>query len=96
MGVFVFDDAGRYVAVNAYGCELLGYERSELLERQLGDFAAAPDVALHAYRQVADGGADEGVTRVVRPDGTELELRFRGRETTIAGLGFYIGIAWPA
>ena len=25
VGIFVFDDEGRYVAVNAYACELLGY-----------------------------------------------------------------------
>src|SRR6266516_4407451 len=95
VGVFVFGEDGRYVAVNSYACELLGYERSELLERRLGELSASPEDALRTYRAVADGERAEDTTHVVRKDGTEAELRFRGRETTIGGLTFYIGIAWP-
>ena len=96
VGVFVFDEDGRYVAVNSYACELLGYERSELLDRRIGELSASPDDALRSYRAVAEGERAEGTTRVVCKDGAEAELRFRGRETTIGGLTFYIGIAWPA
>jgi PAS domain S-box-containing protein len=94
VGVFVFDDRGEYVAVNRFGCELLGRERDSVLGRRIGDFAAEPAVALGEYRNVVEAGVPEGVTRVRRGDGSEAALRFRARETTIGGMTFYIGIAW--
>jgi two-component system cell cycle sensor histidine kinase/response regulator CckA len=96
VGVFVFDEQGKYVAVNSYGCKLLGYERDELLEHRIGELAAAPESAIRTYRAVLEGGPEEGLTRVVRRDGSEVDLRFRARETTIGGITFYIGIAWAA
>ena len=39
VAVFVADDDGKYLAVNAYACELLGYEREELLALRVGDVA---------------------------------------------------------
>src|SRR5712691_2059887 len=96
VGVYVFDEEGRYVAANSYGCKLLGYEREQLLEHRIGELAAAPESAMRTYRAVVEGGSEEGLTRAVRRDGSEISLRFRARETTIGGITFYIGIAWPA
>jgi PAS domain S-box-containing protein len=93
VGVFVFDDHGRYVAVNSYACELLGYSREELLERRIGDLAARP-TAIRDYEAAIASEDATGTTHARRKDGTEVELRFRARETTIAGMTFYIGIAW--
>ena len=64
VGVFVFDDEGRYVAANSFACELLGYDRDSLLERRLGDLAANREEALRAYRTVVEGTSEEGVTSV--------------------------------
>jgi PAS domain S-box-containing protein len=96
VGVFVFDDRGEYVAVNRFGCELLGYEREDVLGARVGQFAVDPAEAIRSYRTVAEGRAYEGITRVRRGDGTVGALRFRARETAIGGIKFYIGIAWPA
>jgi PAS domain S-box-containing protein len=96
VGVFVFDDRGEYVAVNQYGCQLLGHDRDTILGSRIGDFAVAPEDALHSYRAVVDGDSTEGVTQIRRGDGSTASVRFRARETTIGGLVFYIGIAWPA
>jgi PAS domain S-box-containing protein len=93
--VFVFDDQGRYVAVNRYACDLLGYPRRELLELRLGDLAVARDDSIELYNAVVSMEEPEGVVRVRRSDGEELDLRFRARETTIGGMNFYIAIAWP-
>jgi PAS domain S-box-containing protein len=94
--VFVFDDQGGYVAVNRYACDLLGYAREELLEMRLGDLAVAPrEDALRRYIEALASDDGDGVARVRRRDGEELELRFRARETTIGGMTFYIAIAWP-
>src|SRR5438045_1096028 len=37
--VLVADEDGRYIAANAYACEMLGYERAELLELNVLDVA---------------------------------------------------------
>jgi PAS domain S-box-containing protein len=95
VGVFVFDEDGRYVAVNTYASELVGYPRDELLERRVGELASNPDEALQTYRRAVADGTGEGTTRVRRKDGTESTLRFRARQTSIGGMTFYIGIAWP-
>jgi PAS domain S-box-containing protein len=95
VGVFVFDEEGRYVAANAYACDQLGYTRDELLELRIGELAVSRQEALVEYERVVRGEAVEGVTRARRKDGDVVELRFRARETTIAGMTFYIGIAWP-
>jgi PAS domain S-box-containing protein len=96
VGVFVFDDRGEYLAVNLCGCELLGHERDAILGSRIGAFAADPREALRSYRAVVDADSSEGITHVRRADGSVVALRFRARETTIGGMTFYIGIAWPA
>ena len=94
VGVFVFDEQGRYVAANAYACEQLGYTRDELLELRIGELAVSKPEALQEYERVVKGEDTDGVTQALRKDGSVVELRFRARETTIAGMTFYIGIAW--
>jgi PAS domain-containing protein len=79
VAVFVFDESGRYVAVNEYACELLGYSREELLARP---------AALPVDRS-------DGWITVQRRDGAELTLRFRARETKVAEMAFSVGVAWP-
>ena len=96
VGVFVFDDRGEYVAVNLYGCDLLGQDREEILGSRIGDFAADARDAIRSYRAVVDADSSEGTTYVRRGDGSVSALRFRARETAIGGITFYIGIAWPA
>jgi len=39
VAVFVADDDGEYLAVNQYACDLLGYDRAELLELRVTDVA---------------------------------------------------------
>ena len=94
VGIYVFDDEGRYVAVNVYACELLGYAREELLELRIGELAVSKHDAMREYQRVMGGEEADGMTRARRKDGSVVDLRFRARETTIAGMRFYIGIAW--
>jgi PAS domain S-box-containing protein len=94
LAVFVFDDEGRYVAVNAHASELLGYSREELLQLRIGDLAETPSTALGAYQEVAERRALEATTRARRKDGTIVELQFRGGATVIGGMPFYVGVAW--
>jgi PAS domain S-box-containing protein len=95
VGVLVADDDMRYLAVNRYACELLGYAREELLamripdlyaddgtERELGDF-----VAQHSW---------QGEPRLRHKDGTEHRYRVLASETRIGALQFFVAVFWPA
>jgi PAS domain S-box-containing protein len=94
VAVFVFADDLRYVAVNQYACALLGYTREELLALRAGALSVAGD-SMEEYAAVVEGRKAEGRTILRRKDGEEIALRFRGCVTKVAGLQFYVGVAWP-
>ena len=94
VAILVADDEMRYVAVNHYACELLGYTREELLEKRITDIARYPE-APEEFREMVAKGELEGVTTLVRADGTELTLRYRAKETTMGGLAYYVAVCWP-
>jgi PAS domain S-box-containing protein len=93
VAVFVADDDLRYIAVNEFACTLLGYTREELLDLTVTEVARdgrtgeQADFVAHATR--------DGRTRLVRKDGTEVEIAYRASETTVAGMRFYVAIGWP-
>ena len=90
VGISVYDDDGRFVAVNEHAAELLGYEREELLTRDVADFT--------------EGGIDrtvllkaeirEGVRLVHRKDGTTVPVAFVVAPTRVANIGFFISVFW--
>ena len=93
VAIVVFDDDLRYVAVNPYACELLGYTRDELLGLRL-DTLASP-AAIEDYAEVVSGSRSEGVREVARKDGSRISIRYRASETRVAGMKYYVGVAWP-
>ena len=95
MAIFVADDAGRYLAVNAYACGLLGYTRDELLELRVTDVAVNPE-AQADFDEMQRAGVSAGITVLRHRDGTDLPMHFRASETTVGGMPLYIGICWPA
>ncbi len=95
VAVFVAGDDGRYLAANAYACELLGYTRSELLELRVQDVAVDPEAQIN-YSEMRRTGSRTGTTVLRRSDGTELDMCFRASQTTVGGMLVYIGICWPA
>jgi len=94
VAVFVADDDGRYLAVNAYACKLLGYTRAELLDLRVPDVVVDP-AAQASYGEMRRNGSHAGLTRLRRSDGSELELHFRASQTTVGGMLVYIGTYWP-
>ena len=91
--VFVADDDMRYVAVNQYAADVLGYTREELLSLKVTDIAHAPDTAdifadFVAHRQL------EGATELVRKDGTLLKIGYRATETRVARMTLYVSVGW--
>jgi len=93
--VFVADDDGKYLAVNACACELLGYDREELLALRVSD-VAVNDGAADDYETLIRRGTKHGLTSLRCKDGSEISMHFRAGETTVGGMLLYIGICWPA
>jgi PAS domain S-box-containing protein len=95
VAVFVAGDDGRYLAINAFACEFLGYTRAELLDLCVHDIAVDPEADLN-YAEMRRTGSRTGTTRLRRSDGTEVEMCFRASQSTVGRMLVYIGICWPA
>jgi PAS domain S-box-containing protein len=90
IGIFIYDDDGRYVSINRYGADLLGYDRSELLTRDVGDFTEGGiDRSVLQRREQREG------TRIVeRKDGTRVPVAFVVTPTQVSSLWFYLAVVW--
>jgi PAS domain-containing protein len=91
IAVSVYDDEGRYVAVNEYACKLLGRSRREILAHDVGDFTAGGidrTVLLDPHRR-------EGVRLVHRSDGTSTPCAFVVVPTRLTRMDFYFAVWWP-
>jgi PAS domain S-box-containing protein len=93
VAVFVFDENGRYLAVNRYACELLGYDRDELLQRRIGELSTR-DHAVDFYLEAIRTGRP-ATTSVRHKDGSVVRLRFRATATRVAGMPVFVGVAEP-
>lgn len=91
--VFVADEHMRYLAVNRYACELLGYSRDELLGLRVSDVAVARDID-EVYAHMLRSTEISGVTPLRCRDGTELDFSFRAKETTAAGMTFWVTVGF--
>jgi PAS domain S-box-containing protein len=90
LGIFIYDDQGKYVAANRYAAELLGYTREELLAHHVGDFS--------------DGGVDpavlarlerrHGTIVVRRKDGSEITVSFVVAPTRVSTFSFLFAVVW--
>ena len=94
VAVFVADESGNYLAVNAYACSLLGYEREELLRLRLED-VAVNEGADEDFDEMVRKGSHTGRAVLRHKDGRDLPVNFRGSETTAGGMQLYVGVCWP-
>ena len=94
VAIFVADEQMRYVAVNAYAAELLGYTRAELLELRITDVVRTPEATEHFDEVVAHRHRD-GIALLTRKNGSVFQLGYRARETTVAGMPLYVSVGWP-
>src|SRR4051794_33714738 len=79
-GIFVADDAGRYLYVNPAGAELLGYLRHELVGATVADvidLEDAPRVA--AWRASEPRDPARGEWRLKRRDGSWIDVEITSR-----------------
>ncbi|HZT91766.1 MAG TPA: PAS domain S-box protein [Gaiellaceae bacterium] len=89
--VFVANAEMRYVAVNRYACELLGYTEAELLEMHVSDVARY-EHAPSEYAQMIDSAYRTGVSRIVCKDGEELLLHYVAGPCFVLGETFYVSV----
>jgi PAS domain S-box-containing protein len=94
--VFITDDAGRYLAVNDAGADLLGYTREELAGLN------ARDVTLRSEEELADVYAmlrrDHSIQTTAtlrRKDGSTATIRYVGIEATVGRLPVVVAISEP-
>jgi PAS domain S-box-containing protein len=92
--VFVADENRRYVAVNRYACEVLGYTRDELLGLSV-DEVARYDEAVDEYTDFVAQGYGEGTSRLTTKEGRTLAFRFRARTATVARMELFVAVGWP-
>ena len=92
--IFVADEEGRYIAVNAFACDLLGYSRSELLSLTVQEIA--PDAAVaSSFAKLQREGALAGTTVLRHHDGRDVAIEWRATRTTAAGMEFFVSVANP-
>jgi PAS domain S-box-containing protein len=93
IGVLAVND-GRYVAANAYACELTGYEREELIGRRVGELNPMSDLP-RQFTEVVAGRRGGGTLMIRRKDGSEVAIAYRAVPTRLAGMELLLGVFWP-
>lgn len=90
LGLFVYDEEGRYIAVNRAAAELLGYSREELLRHDVGDFT--PGGLDRSIMQVS--ARREGVRKLRRRDGSEVVAAFLVVPARVSSLAYHLAVVW--
>jgi PAS domain S-box-containing protein len=94
VAIFVVGDDLRYVAANRFACELLGYEREELLGLTARDVAPTVDMDEFLLELIRDRRRN-GRSTLRRKDGEAVEVEYRATESSVAGLPFFVTACWP-
>jgi PAS domain S-box-containing protein len=89
VGFYIYDDDGKYIAINRYAAELLGYDRDELLAHDVGDFTDGLDRSVLSQLE-----RREGVRIVKRKDGTERTVAFLVTPTQVGSFWFSLAVVW--
>jgi PAS domain S-box-containing protein len=91
--VFVADEEMRYIAVNHFACEALGYTRDELLALTVAEVAREPE-ATRQYDELLARGFRHGTATLTRKDGSTVAFLYRATKTTVAGLAFFVSVGF--
>ena len=94
--VFISDDAGRYLAVNDAGLDLLGYSREELAGLNARDVTLRSEAELaEVYAMLKREHSIQTTATLRRKDGSTTTIRFVGVEATIGRLPVVVAISEP-
>ncbi|MFL6275653.1 MAG: ATP-binding protein [Blastocatellia bacterium] len=83
----IADDQGNYIDANPAACELFGVSKAELLDSNLARFVEPghDQEAAQAWRAFLDAGEQQGVFRLIRPDGEVRDLEYNARANILPG-----------
>lgn len=93
--VFVADEEMRYIAVNQFACDALGYTREELLALEVRAVAREESAGAE-YDEMLARGLRHGTAELTRKDGSTVEFLYRAAKTTVAGLTFFVSVGFLA
>ena len=93
--VFVADEEMRYIAVNEFAAEALGYTRDELLELRVSE-VARERVSPEQYDEMLLHGFQHGTSILTCKDGTAVEFHYRATKTRVAGLHLFVSVGFLA
>ncbi len=87
-------DNGVYVAANEYACELLGYERLDLIGTRVGELHPLSELP-GQFEEIERGLREGGELTITRKDGAEIKIGYRTTRTTLAGFELILALFWP-
>ena len=90
LGLFVYDEEGRYIAVNRAAADMLGYTREDLMRRDVGTFT--PGGLDRSLLQL--NSLREGVRKLRRRDGSEIVTAFVVVPARVSSLGYHLAVVW--
>lgn len=94
IAIVVADEEMCCVAANRAACDLLGYEREELLALRITDVSA--DLApADRFRELVAAGGLSGHASVARKDGTTIEVDYDAFTTKVAQMLVYVTFVKP-
>ena len=91
--VFVADESMRYLAINDYALDVLGYTAEEVLGLRVTDIAVEAKAASD-YSRMVEAGWLGGAAVLRAKDGSEVVMRYRASETEVGGRPAYVSIGW--
>jgi len=92
--IFISDKISRFVAVNRAACELTAYSESELLKMSLSDLQEKGDTSLYSsLRLIMTGKEITTEARIVRKDGSKVDVEFSNRRIIIANTPYMHTVA---
>jgi PAS domain S-box-containing protein len=96
VGVVVYDETGKYLAVNRAMLRILDYDLDEFLQLDPLQVSARKEKAVRrALEAVVKTGSAAGTARVRRKDGTIVAGRYVAARTTIARIDYYLSVFEP-
>ena len=95
VGVVLFGDDRRFIAMNDAYCRLTGYARDEVVELRAGRDLAADDASRDQFDTVVRRRRHLGEGKLHCKDGSIVEVQFLTIRSTVAQLPYWIALVWP-
>lgn len=93
--VFIAGEDSRFVEVNEAASALTGYSKAELLKMSIPDLHEGDDLNVYNkyFKRIMKGEAVTTVAKILRKDGSKLDVEFSNKRITIGGIPFMHTVA---